>query len=100
MVLVVVSVFQEVMNDMPEYSSHLYNIPDKDDHFLLDLPAMIAEQAEDAEIDFLDLGRCTYNEEEYFFSFRRSTHKNEKILGASFQLSVSDPQNKDKIHVY
>ena len=74
-------VFKDIMEDMPEYSSHLYNIADKDDHFLLDLPGMVAEQAEDAEIDFLDLGRCTYSEEEYFFSYRRTTHKKEADFG-------------------
>ena len=74
-------VFTEIMESMPEYSSHLYNIHDKDDHFLLDIPGIIEEQAEDAEIDFLDLGRCTYSEEEYFYSYRRSTHNNEEDFG-------------------
>ena len=74
-------VFKDIMENVPEYSSHLYNIADKDDHFLLDLPAMIAEQAEDAEINFLNLDRCTYSEDEYFFSYRRSTHKNEDDFG-------------------
>lgn len=76
-----IDVLDDIMDKMPEYKRHLYNITDKKDQFLLDLPRLIAAQAQDAGIDFFDLQRCTYAEEEYFFSYRRTTHKKEEDFG-------------------
>lgn len=46
------------------------------------LPAYIGHRIKRAGIEaFDDLGLCTYADEERFFSFRRTTHRNEKDYG-------------------
>jgi YfiH family protein len=52
------------------------------DHALFDLTGYIAARVQRAGIvNFDDLGRCTYAEPERFYSFRRSTHRNEPDYG-------------------
>jgi YfiH family protein len=49
-------------------------------HF--DLPAYAAARLKAADVStVVDLGRCTYGEEDLFFSFRRSTHRSEPDYG-------------------
>ncbi len=51
-------------------------------HAMFDLPRYIAERVRRAEImNFEDLGLCTYAEPERFYSFRRTTHRNEPDYG-------------------
>lgn len=59
---------------------------DNDHHFLFDLGAFIANIFEREEIEHEILDTCTYAEEEDFFSYRRTTHRQEKDYGR--QLSV------------
>ena len=54
----------------------------KPDHALFDLPAYIIDRLETAGIaSATSLGRCTYGEEENFFSYRRMTHRGEGDYG-------------------
>jgi YfiH family protein len=54
-------------------------------HF--DLPAFVAHRLNRAGAGSVDIiGRCTYREEEDFFSYRRTTHRKEPDYGR--QLSV------------
>lgn len=51
-------------------------------HAMFDLPAFIALKAQEAGIGrFVDLGLCTYGDEERFFSYRRTTHRGEPDYG-------------------
>ncbi len=55
---------------------------DKPDHATFDLPGYIAARIERAGIGaFEDLALCTYAEPERFFSYRRTTHRNEPDYG-------------------
>ncbi|MFN0264451.1 peptidoglycan editing factor PgeF [Tepidamorphus sp. 3E244] len=54
----------------------------RDGHAMFDLPAYIARRMESANIAaFHDLGQCTYEDEERFFSYRRTTHRGEADYG-------------------
>lgn len=54
----------------------------KKNHFMFDLPGYIEARLKRAGIaEAIDLGRCTYGDEESYFSFRRATHRNEKAYG-------------------
>jgi polyphenol oxidase len=51
-------------------------------HFMFDLPSFIAMRLRSAGIgSFEDLARDTYAEPDYFYSYRRSVHKNEPDYG-------------------
>ncbi|WP_029005665.1 peptidoglycan editing factor PgeF [Azorhizobium doebereinerae] len=55
---------------------------DRPHHALFDLPGFIAHRLRDAGIDSVeDLGLDTYADPARFFSFRRSTHRNEPDYG-------------------
>ncbi|MBF9234337.1 peptidoglycan editing factor PgeF [Microvirga alba] len=52
------------------------------DHAMFDLPGFIGTRLEAAGIaEFTNLGLCTYSNEDYFFSYRRTTHRNEPDYG-------------------
>ena len=54
----------------------------KEDKYLFDLPAYIEKKLQESGIKKIEnLGIDTYENEEDFFSFRRSTHRNEKDCG-------------------
>jgi len=51
-------------------------------HAMFDLPGFIGARLEAAGIGaFTDLGLCTYSDEERFFSYRRTTHRQEADYG-------------------
>ncbi|WP_420102670.1 peptidoglycan editing factor PgeF [Bosea sp. (in: a-proteobacteria)] len=51
-------------------------------HMMFDLPAFIALKAQEAGIGrFVDLALCTYGDEARFFSYRRTTHRDEPDYG-------------------
>jgi YfiH family protein len=51
-------------------------------HAMFDLPGFIGARLEAAGIGaFTDLGLCTYSDEERFFSYRRTTHRQESDYG-------------------
>jgi YfiH family protein len=51
-------------------------------HAMFDLPGFIGTRLEAAGVgDFTDLGLCTYSDEERFFSYRRTTHRQEPDYG-------------------
>nr|WP_245413486.1 peptidoglycan editing factor PgeF [Mangrovicella endophytica] len=52
-----------------------------DDKRQLDLPAFIVARLEAAGVQASFVGRCTYAEEDRFFSFRRTTHRSEPDYG-------------------
>ncbi len=61
--------------------------PNQRPHF--DLPGFVAHQLAASGVDKIEnLGRCTYQEKDAFFSYRRSTHLNEPDYGRQLSLIV------------
>jgi polyphenol oxidase len=63
--------------------SERYFIPSvKKDHHMFDLPRFLVDRMKAFGIGKVaDLGLCTYAEEDWFFSYRRATHRAEKDYG-------------------
>ena len=60
---------------------------DRPDHFRFDLPGYVATRLKAAGVGTVaTLGRCTYSDEDSFYSFRRTTHRGEPDYGR--QISV------------
>ncbi len=54
----------------------------KKKHHMFDLPAFLCDQLASLGLGkVVDLGLCTYADEERFFSYRRATHRGEKDYG-------------------
>lgn len=53
----------------------------RDGHAIFDLPAYTLHRLRAAGVEAHHIARCTYGEEDLFFSYRRSTHRNEKDYG-------------------
>lgn len=66
---------------VPAYAS--YFVPsDTPDHHRFDLPSFIIDRLSDAGVRIAaNLGHCTYGDEERFYSYRRTTHRNEPDYG-------------------
>jgi YfiH family protein len=73
-------VYDDVIKAMPEYDYHLYDTEDKNKYHL-DIVGLIADLCDESDIEFSAMNRCTYKEEELFYSYRRSTHKKESDYG-------------------
>lgn len=73
-------VFEEVKKHRPDYIHHLYKT-DKTGKYLLDMHGLIQEICDNAHIQFENLNRCTYAEPELFYSYRHSTHLNQRDYG-------------------
>lgn len=52
-----------------------------DGRFMFDLPAYIVARLERAGVGASDVSRCTYSDEDRFYSYRRSVHKSEPDYG-------------------
>ena len=50
-------------------------------HHMFDLPGFVKRQIERCDVQADWLGLCTYGDEGRFFSYRRTTHKNEPDYG-------------------
>lgn len=65
----------------PTYS-RFFTASERPAHAMFDLPAFIALRAQEAGIGrFVDLALCTYDDEQRFFSYRRTTHRSEPDYG-------------------
>ncbi|HET9413617.1 MAG TPA: laccase domain-containing protein, partial [Pseudolabrys sp.] len=64
----------------------------REGHAMFDLCSYIAQCVEQAGLtQFEDLGLCTYEEPERFYSFRRSTHRDEPDYGRHINaIALSD----------
>lgn len=64
-----------------------YFIPsDKQSHHLFDLHSFIQNQLEKSQVKAELLGICTYQDEDKYFSYRRTTHKSETDYGRQLSL--------------
>ena len=69
------------MNENPD-NSRWFTPSEKDAHFMFDLPGYVGERLAKAGIGTVALlGRCTYQDEKRFFSYRRTTHRQEDDYG-------------------
>jgi len=57
-------------------------------HFLFDMPAYILSRLAAAGIDAAHTGHCTYENENLFFSYRRTTHRGEPDYGRQISAIV------------
>jgi polyphenol oxidase len=63
-------------------NSRYFKPSQREEHAMFDLCGYIAQRVEQSGLkQFEDLGLCTYDEPERFFSFRRSTHRAEPDYG-------------------
>lgn len=53
----------------------------KDGHMMFDLPAFTLDRLNQAGVTARSVGRCTYDEPELFYSYRRTTHLGEPDYG-------------------
>lgn len=66
-----------------EITNRKYFMPSvKVNHYMFDLPRYLIDRMRNFGVgDVQDLALCTYEDEEWFFSYRRATHRNEKDYG-------------------
>ncbi|MCI5074350.1 peptidoglycan editing factor PgeF [Oricola sp.] len=60
----------------------------REGHFLFDLPAYVVERLQKAGVDATWTGHCTYRDEGRFYSYRRTTHRNEPDYGRQISAIV------------
>jgi len=74
--------FADRFNAADAANARFFQTAARPGHALFDLPGYIAARLSAAGIrSFVDLRRCTYADDESFFSFRRSTHRSERDYG-------------------
>ena len=56
------------------------------DHYLFDLNGYTVARLTAAGVHAVQIGRCTYKEEEHFYSYRRATHRAEPDYGRQMSL--------------
>lgn len=78
--------FYQRFLDKDESLSKYFKPSEKPDHYLYDLNTFIQDQLNSAGVISEDLAICTYDEDNGYFSYRRTTHRREKDYGR--QLSV------------
>ena len=62
--------------------ARFFHASERPAHAMFDLPAFIAHRAQEAGIGrFYDMGLCTYGDEARFYSYRRTTHRQEADYG-------------------
>lgn len=54
---------------------------EKPGHSMFDLPAFTLDRLKKAGVTARSVGRCTYSEPEFFYSYRRTTHRGEADYG-------------------
>jgi len=63
-------------------NAHFFAPAERDGHYMFDLAGYIAARLAAAGIGQIeDVGACTYADPERFFSYRRTTHRNEPDYG-------------------
>lgn len=75
-----------------EANARWFEPSDKDQHAMFDLPGYAQARLETADIGtVVMLGKCTYQDEKRFFSFRRTTHLGEKDYGRQISALMLRP---------
>lgn len=80
--------FQERFAQADAANSVYFNPSGKSGHFLFDLNGYTVDRLLKAGVMAEMIGRCTYAEEDLFFSYRRATHRNEPDYGRQISAIV------------
>ncbi len=76
------SEFLKAFVDADLNNQKYFNSSLKSDHYMFDLPRYLVDRLGASGLNSVqDLALCTYEDEEWFFSYRRATHRNEKDYG-------------------
>ncbi|MCV0427881.1 MAG: peptidoglycan editing factor PgeF [Roseibium sp.] len=74
--------FQERFTQGANENARFFVPSERSGHFMFDLPAFISARLEVIGLgQVVDMGLCTYGDEERFFSYRRTTHRKEPDYG-------------------
>nr|WP_321456184.1 peptidoglycan editing factor PgeF [uncultured Cohaesibacter sp.] len=74
--------FMDRFSDKSPDWARFFSAGKRDGHVQFDLPAFILFRLQQSGVgNALNLDRCTYGEEDMFFSYRRTTHRNEPDYG-------------------
>lgn len=74
--------YYEFLNDDQE-NKKFFMLGARDNHYLFNLPEYVKQKLSELKIkQILDIERNTYDDEENFFSFRRTTHNPESPMGS------------------
>lgn len=73
--------FPEPFLQEDEKNSRFFRPSNNVGHHMFDLPAYIVARLNDAGVSASAIGPCTYEDEAGFFSYRRTTHRNEGDYG-------------------
>jgi purine-nucleoside/S-methyl-5'-thioadenosine phosphorylase / adenosine deaminase len=81
----------QFMADAPDNKDFFTPSP-RPRHQMFDLPAYLKRRiARQGVGQVIDMGLCTYTDEDRFYSFRRATHRNEKDYGRQISAIVLSP---------
>ncbi len=69
-------------------NSKYFSTSDKPNHFQFDLTGYIVDRLAGSGIRASAVNRCTYGEEDNFYSYRRTTHRNESDYGRQLSAIV------------
>ncbi|WP_082735759.1 peptidoglycan editing factor PgeF [Polycladidibacter stylochi] len=84
--------FQQKFVAASSHNKRFFNQSNNAGHFMFDLPAYIIEQLEATDIaSATNINRCTYEEEQQFFSYRRSTHQKQPDYGRQISAIALQP---------
>lgn len=74
--------FLDIFLKIHEGAERFFTEGDREGHKQFDLPAFIMARLEACQVGMaINLDRCTYGQEETFFSYRRATHRKEPDYG-------------------
>ena len=84
--------YQAFIEDDAE-NARFFRRSGREGHYMLDLPAYVENRLAKAGIGSVErIDRCTYQDEEHFYSFRRSTHRGEPDYGRQLSAITLGPE--------
>lgn len=84
--------FHERFLSEADENARWFEPSEKAGHFMFDLPGYVEARLEASDIGTVaTLGKCTYQDEKRFFSFRRTTHRKEKDYGRQISALMLRP---------
>jgi hypothetical protein len=83
---------RQKFHDTDAQADRFFSASERAGHFMLDLPAYLQWRLLAAGIGSVEAtGHCTYEDDARFFSYRRTTHRNEKIYGCQLSAITFGP---------
>ncbi|WP_026480997.1 peptidoglycan editing factor PgeF [Ahrensia sp. 13_GOM-1096m] len=73
--------FKTRFADQDEAFNIYFSASAKPEHYMFDMQTFILDRLKAAGVNASKTGECTYDDEERFFSYRRTTHRNEPDYG-------------------